>query len=173
MPLEKEFPWMRRLFPSALDYIPGRDTTLLPIEGKARVIATICYEVLFSNYIQEFIDKGGDIIINIVDDAWFGQSNASSVHMALAVYRAVEYRVPLVRVTNSGNGAFVQPTGEFIPGSRTPLFQEVISAYEIYIPQKRSPYSRGGGLFVWVLAVIWGVDALGVVWFRSKRKRKE
>lgn len=158
LPFEKEFPWMRKLFPSALYYIPGEGAILLPLNGKERMIPTICYEVLFSNFIREFIKKGGDMIVNIVDDAWFGKSDASAIHMALALYRTVEYRVPLVRVTNSGNGVFVQPTGEIVPGSRTPVFQEAITSFPVYLPEKRSPYFYLGDTFLWVLTTLFCVN---------------
>lgn len=171
LPLEKRFTWLRKLFPRVLCYIPGRDATLLPLGGKERIIPTICYEVLFPKLIREFVKKGGDIIVNMVDDAWFGQSDASAMHMALAVYRAVEFRVPLVRVTNSGNGVFVQPTGEIVPGSRTPVFQETITSFPLYAPEKRSPYFHLGEAFFWVLTVIFCFDTILLARTRSKRKK--
>jgi apolipoprotein N-acyltransferase len=160
LPFEKMFPWMRKLFPRALNYIPGKDITILPLGDKERIIPTICYEVLFTDFIREFVNKRGDVIVNLVDDAWFGESDASAIHMALALYRTVEYRIPFVRVTNSGNGVFVQPTGEIVTGSRTPVFEESITSFPLYLTEKRSPYFYLGSAFIWLLTALFCLDAV-------------
>jgi apolipoprotein N-acyltransferase len=156
LPGEKRLPWLRRLFPRALHYIPGDgNVRLLPVGGGRRGIPTLCYEVLFSGHVREFVAQGGDVIINLVDDVWFGESPASAIHMALAVFRAVEFRLPLVRVTNSGNGVFVQPTGEIVKGSRTPTFTPLVTSFSLFVPPRRSLYAACGNAFLIFLTVVW------------------
>ncbi len=72
---------------------------------------------------------------------WSMPLKCSGNHLSLALYRAVEYRIPMVRVTNSGVGIFVQPTGEIVPGCRTPLFRKAAAAHRLYIPRsvRRTP----------------------------------
>ena len=156
LPGEKRLPWLRRLFPRALHYIPGDGSVrLLAVGGGRRTIPTLCYEVLFPGHVRAFVEQGGDVIVNLVDDVWFGESPASAIHMALAVFRAAEFRVPLVRVTNSGNGVFVQPTGEIVKGSRTPVFEPRVTSFPLFVPEERSVYARYGDAFLIFLTVVW------------------
>ncbi len=166
LPGERHFPWMRRFFPDTYYYVPGADKTPLPIGGQWQVIPVLCYEVLFPGLVRDVVREGGRVIVNLVDDVWFGESDASAIHMALAVFRATEFRVPLVRVTNSGNGVFVQPTGEIVKGSRTPVFQARITSYPLFVPRTLSPYAAMGDVFLILLTLVWGGSL-----FWSLRKR--
>ena len=88
----------------------------------AKMIPSLCYEVIFSDFIRGMVGAGGNIIVNMSDDAWFGQSSAANIHLSLALFRSAEYRVPLVRVTNSGFGAFVQAFSLHVPSQRSIYF---------------------------------------------------
>ncbi len=173
LPFEKRFPFLRRIFPGVLKYVRGTETVLFEVTGGKRIIPTLCYEVVFSGLVREFVQAGGNVLLNLADDIWFGNSDASAIHLALGTYRSIEYRIPLVRVTNSGNGVFVQPTGEIVPGSRTPLSRQAVTSYPLFIPQERSLYYRIGDLFLWILTVIWSIDAVVTATHRrSLRDRK-
>lgn len=160
LPGERRFPWIRRLFPDTFYYVPGKDVATLSIGGHWLIIPTLCYEVLFPGLVRDRVRQGGQLIVNQVDDVWFGESDASAVHMALAVFRAAEFRVPLIRVTNSGNGVFVQPTGEIVTGSRTPVFQARITSFPLFIPAGRSPYAAVGDAFLILLTLAWSGETL-------------
>ena len=160
LPFEKRFPFLRTIFPGVLRYVQGTETVLFEIPGGKRIIPTLCYEVVFSDLVREFTQAGGNVLLNLADDIWFGDSDASAIHLALGTYRSIEYRIPLVRVTNSGNGVFVQPTGEIVPGSRTPLSRQTVTSYPLFVPEKRSIYYRIGDLFLWILTIVWCIDAV-------------
>jgi len=152
LPLEKRFPLMRKLFPGVLDFSAGtQDPVVYDLGEGRRLIPSLCYEAIFTGHTRRFVERGGNVLVNMVDDAWFGRSPASLVHLSMALFRTVEYRIPLVRVTNSGVGAFIQPTGEIVPGSQTPLFQKAATAHALFIPPERSFYSRFGDVFLHAL----------------------
>ena len=151
LPLEEKLPWLRQVFPGTLAYRPGNTAVLFDLKPGIQAIPSICYEVVFSAHIRAFVEKGGNFILNMTDDAWFGPGHASSVHLALGLFRAVEFRLPLVRVTNSGNGCFVRATGEIVPGSRTLEFVSAITAYPLKIPETASLYLQVGDLFLYGL----------------------
>lgn len=159
LPFEKSFPFLRRIFPGVLRYVQGTETVLFEVSAGKLVIPTLCYEVVFSDLVREFVRAGGNVLLNLADDIWFGDSDASAIHLALGTFRSIEYRIPLVRVTNSGNGVFVQPTGEIVSGSRTPVFSQAVTSYPLFIPTRRSLYYHTGDLFLWLLTIVWIIDA--------------
>jgi apolipoprotein N-acyltransferase len=171
IPYERQLPFLRKLFIDSADYVPGHEDTLFEIKKGCRIIPTICYEVVFSSDIRRFVEKGGNIIVNMADDAWFGKGSASAFHMSLGIYRAIEYRVPVIRVTNSGNGLFVRASGEIVPGSRTPDFRKAVKTFPVRIPENRSPYTRIGDAFLYLITILWCLD-LGREWVRSRNRRK-
>jgi apolipoprotein N-acyltransferase len=163
LPLEEALPFLRRLFPGAARYEAGKEMVLMDLPGKdVRVIPTICYESVFTRHIRKGVEAGGNLVVNMVDDAWFGPTAASAVHLALGVLRAVEYRVPLVRVTNSGDGVFVGASGRIVPGTRTPSFQTAITVRTLFTPDSRSPYARWGDAVLWGLTVLSGIGWVGL-----------
>jgi apolipoprotein N-acyltransferase len=171
IPYERQLPFLRKLFIDSADYVPGHEDKLFEIKKGCRIIPTICYEVVFSSDIRRFVEKGGNIIVNLADDAWFGKGSASAFHMSLGIYRAIEYRVPVIRVTNSGNGLFVRASGEIVPGSRTPDFRKATKTFPVCIPENRSPYTRIGDAFLYLITILWFVD-LGREWVRSRNWKK-
>ncbi len=154
LPLENHLTFLRTLFPGVMSFRPGTDIVLYDVGAGKKVIPALCYEAMFSAHCRKFVDRGGTVLVNMVNDAWFGASKASLAHLSVSVFRSIEFRIPMVRVTNSGIGIFVQPTGEIVPGSRTPLFEKALTSYPLYIPEQRSLYAQWGDLFLYGLTVI-------------------
>src|SRR5207247_2622711 len=71
----------------------------------------ICYEDVVPALTRRFVAGGADFLVNVTNDAWFGRTSAPYQHLAQATLRAVENRVPLVRVANTGISAVVEPDG--------------------------------------------------------------
>ncbi len=71
----------------------------------------ICYEAIYPGEIREFAEQGANLLINISNDGWFGKSAAAEQHLRMARMRAVENRRWLLRVTNNGITAVVDPYG--------------------------------------------------------------
>ncbi|MDX1402637.1 MAG: apolipoprotein N-acyltransferase, partial [Kiloniellales bacterium] len=91
---------------------PGPQT--IALEGLAAFSPLICYEVIFSG---EVVPSRGDRpgwIMNITNDAWFGDSTGPYQHLVAAKLRAVEEGLPLVRAANTGISAVVDPYGRMI-----------------------------------------------------------
>ncbi|MBP7766778.1 MAG: apolipoprotein N-acyltransferase [Deltaproteobacteria bacterium] len=168
IPMEGQFPFLRRIFPGVMPFVAGNHGEVVyELEEGIHLIPSLCYEAIFTDHTRRFVERGGNVLVNMVDDAWFGKSPASVIHMSLALFRSVEYRIPLVRVTNSGVGIFVEPTGDMVPGSRTPLFQKAASVHTLYIPPGRSPYERWGDVFLYGFTLLFIV---GLAWscFRQR-----
>jgi apolipoprotein N-acyltransferase len=102
------------------DMFPGRVQTIFDFKG-ARLGVLICYESVFPDLARRAVKGGADILVNITNDAWYGDSSAPYQLLAMSAMRAVETKTPMVRVANTGISAVIQPTGEIT--DRTPLFK--------------------------------------------------
>src|SRR6185369_5930745 len=71
----------------------------------------ICIEDAHSDIAREAANNGADILINLTNDAWFANTHLPQTHLKVATLRAVETRRPLLRVTNSGVSALIDPLG--------------------------------------------------------------
>lgn len=100
------------------DFTPGTRYELMPL-GKtdgdgARVGVFICFESAFPSVARTFADEGADVLINISNDGYLGQTPVIRQHLANAVFRAVETGRPILRVTNTGISARITPRGEVL-----------------------------------------------------------
>ncbi len=101
------------------DMIPGKEQTLFRVKG-ATLGILICYESIFPDLTRREVNEGADVLVNITNDAWYGESSAPYQVLAMAALRSVETKVPMVRVANTGISALIEPSGEIT--NRTPLF---------------------------------------------------
>lgn len=92
---------------------PSAERTTLTVPGLPRVAATICYEAIFPD---EILPEGPrpDLILNVTNDAWFGQTPGPYQHFAQARLRAIEEGLPLIRAANTGISAVVDPYGRIV-----------------------------------------------------------
>ena len=93
-------------------FIKGTNNPSLKI-GNFSILTLICYEIIFPKYIQSD-NKDSDIIINISQDAWFGDSFGPHQHFSKAIFRAVESNAFLVRSANKGVSSIISNTGNVI-----------------------------------------------------------
>ena len=100
MPFRKWLPFLEPIV-GPIDFVPGENNRLMHHDGYGSMQMLICYEVIFAGAVigQEMRP---DIIINITNDAWFGQSAGPWQHLVQAQMRAVEEGLPLMRVANTG-----------------------------------------------------------------------
>jgi apolipoprotein N-acyltransferase len=100
---------------------------MLSVPGLPPVAATICYEAIFPGAILP-VGRDGPapqppgLILNVTNDAWFGDTPGPRQHLAQARLRAVEEGLPLVRDANTGISAVIDPHGRIV--ARTSLDQE-------------------------------------------------
>ncbi|GAA5135205.1 apolipoprotein N-acyltransferase [Thalassotalea piscium] len=144
LPYEQQFPWLRKVFPFAPNYKPGNTSTLFTLnnaQGESiQAIPLICYEAVFSEQIAAGVAQGGELMINTSNDAWFFQTAGRKVHLALSLFRSVEYRQYLVRATNTGLSAVINPYGQIVEGSEITADTQGYSVVDIPIEKHSSFY---------------------------------
>jgi apolipoprotein N-acyltransferase len=95
-------------------FTPGPRPQQMPIPGYGLVQPLICYESLFPGFVRGGALKSGARpvwIVNVSNDAWFGQTSGPWQHLNLASYRAIEEGVPIVRATPTGVSAVIDAEG--------------------------------------------------------------
>ncbi len=117
VPLGDWLPFIGRMVHSVGDFRPGEAGTILSA-NKADLCVQICYEIIFPRYSARMVENGGNLIVNITNDAWFGETAGPVQHFSMTVFRAVENRKSLVRSANTGISAFVDPSGRVLEQTR-------------------------------------------------------
>jgi apolipoprotein N-acyltransferase len=147
------------------DMFEGRQQTIFELKG-ARLGVLICYESIFPNLSRMAVNRGADILVNITNDAWYGESSAPYQLLAMAAMRAVETKVPLVRVANTGISAVIEPTGQIT--ARTPLFKRGTEIERVYWAPRRTAYTIVGDAFAEICFTLTAI-ALVAAYFRPRR----
>lgn len=112
----------------------------------------ICYEAIYPGEIRRFADNGAQLFVNISNDGWFGHSAAAEQHLRMARVRAVENRRWLVRSTNSGITASVDPYGRMFLS----LPRDVRAAADLPYDFRtdKTIYTRFGDWFAWLCLLV-------------------
>jgi len=161
LPLADELPWLRSLSPRSGRVHPGLRVAPLPFRG-FRIAALVCLEDMLPRYVRRVMREGAPhLLVNLTNDAWFGDSHAPWIHLALAQLRAVEQRRYLVRATNTGVSAVVDPLGRVVARSGS-FTRETLDA-EVAMLEGRTPYQTLGD---WP-----GVVALAALLWLAVRRR--
>jgi len=137
-PFGQDIPLLASLMKGVGAFTPGTNTAPL-VSGRLAMGMLICYEAIFPRLARDRVAAGANVLVNISNDAWFGRSSAPGQHLELAALRAVEQRRFLLRCTNTGITALIDPQGRVT--HETPLFADaavsvsgvgLISAKTIY-----------------------------------------
>ena len=111
LPFGETFPAMYALSPNTGRLTAGPDADALLL-GPWRISTPICYEDILPGFVRRMVNEAKPhILINLTDDVWLGDAQAAWIHLRLAQFRAIEHRRYLVRATNSGVSAVIDPVG--------------------------------------------------------------
>jgi len=90
-------------------YLKGTKDNNLVID-KLNILPLICYEVIFTDLVQKS-SEDTNLIINISEDGWFGESIGPDQHFAKSIFRAIESNTFFLRSTNKGTSAIIDNKG--------------------------------------------------------------
>jgi apolipoprotein N-acyltransferase len=106
----------------------------------------ICFEATRAGAFNAAVRSGAGFLVNLSDDSWFANSHGPDQHLQAVVLRAVETRRWLVRASNSGISAFIDPTGQVVRS--LPLGATGLLRHRIAIEREMTPYVRWGDWFL-------------------------
>jgi apolipoprotein N-acyltransferase len=144
VPLQKILFFINKLVIGIGDYVQGK-YHLRAETPYGSFAPLICYEIIFPGLVRKFYSNGGDFMVNITNDAWFGKTSGPYQHFSMAVFRAIENRKPIIRAANTGVSGFIDSNGRII--SQTDLFQKAVLTEDIKTDSTISFYSKYGDLF--------------------------
>lgn len=121
VPMADFLPWLRRMVPPGGDLTAGNSIGSLILDPPGvRLAPLICFEDTVPRVVRRAAQKLPHLLVNLTNDAWFGASAGSRQHLENARLRALETRLPLLRATNDGVTALVNPRGVVTAEVRDP-----------------------------------------------------
>ena len=141
-------PFIRKLVPPvAGDFTPAKEIKLFDLNGH-KFGVLICFESIFGMLSREFVKSGADFLVNITNDAWFGNTSGPYQHFDMSKFRAIEGRVYLVRAANTGISGIIDSAGRVI--KKTELFKDKIVLGDVIIKDISSLYIKIGDLLAYL-----------------------
>ena len=168
LPFGDTFPIMYKWSPHSGRFSPG--TSLEPvdvvIDGVShKVSVLICYEDILPGFTNRAVAHANpELLVNMTNDAWFGDTTEPWEHLALAKFRAIEHRRYLVRSTNSGVSAIIDPIGGIVPGTLSRPFEMQALDGEIR-------WLQGGTMYEVLGDGPWYIVSIGAVFMAFRRRR--
>lgn len=163
VPLYHELPWLARAFPRAEGFTPGPGPGVL-VSGRVRAGVFNCYEDILSDFGRAMAARRPNLLVNVTNDAWFGDTAEPHLHNALATFRAIELRRELVRAVNTGVSSHIDVTGRIV--ARTGTFARTTLVANVHLWEGETFYARFGEWLSWTC-----LAALGAAWALTRRAR--
>lgn len=108
-------PYLKKYYPQVSFYSRGERFPHFSLSNNdVSFISIICYEVLFSRFVKRYLNslvERPSFIVNISNDSWYGDTSSPRQHHYLARWRALEFGLPIIRLSNSGLSSLILPDG--------------------------------------------------------------
>jgi apolipoprotein N-acyltransferase len=173
VPLKGLFFFVNKMVEAVGDFQSGTAYTVVDVPAKSLgrpvpISVVICYEIIFPDLVRQFVDRGARVMTNITNDAWFGRTGAPYQHFSMAVFRAVENRVPIARAANTGVSGFIDAQGRIL--DVTGIFTEAARIRDLPIADgTRTFYTRYGDVFAYLCVAA----VLALLALRTKREQQQ
>lgn len=169
IPGEDLFPQIRDWLPATGQFARGPGPTILLNWNGFKIGPQICYESLFPDFSKSLADLGSQFTVNVTNDSWYGTWQEPYQHLYMTLARAVEFRRPLIRVTNTGISTVVLASGEIL--EQSPLYKEWSGFYQV--PYLKNPPKTFYQQWFWLMPfLLWlslaGLLALGIIKARQQ-----
>jgi len=166
MPFGETFPILYEWSPNSSKFVPGSRFEPLTF-GSHQAATIICYEDIIAGFVNRIVNNGDpDLLANLTNDAWFGDTTEPWIHLALATMRAVEHRRYFVRSTNSGVSAIIDPVGRVV--AHTETFKEQAIAGEVAWLHAHTLYEMLGDIPWWLATAL----ALGLAFAPPRASKR-
>ncbi len=120
---------VEKIVPAVSHFARGPGPSVFKTQPNFIVGPQVCYEGLDTFYNQKIVKQGAHILINVTNDSWFGSTFEPHQHLHMTLARAIEYRRPMIRSTNTGISTTITASGKIL--EQSPINQKWSKIYEI------------------------------------------
>jgi apolipoprotein N-acyltransferase len=136
-------------------------------DRETRYAPSICYEVIYPDFVRGARRHGAVLLVNITNDGWFGFSNAPFQHANITRFRAVEAGMPIARSANTGISLFYDYKGRIL--GKTRLFEETVLRRKVPLAHRDTFYLRYGGWMEGILGIGFLLAVPALLWVARSR----
>jgi apolipoprotein N-acyltransferase len=151
VPYKQLFFFAKNLLNEVGSFEPGSQRTVFTTGGHTYGVF-ICYESIFGDEMRHYAQQGADVLINISNDGWYGDTSAAWQHLNMVRMRAIENHRWILRATNTGVTAAINPLGRVTAAAprhiRTSLRAHFAYEHDLTF------YAAHGDLFAYACALI-------------------
>jgi apolipoprotein N-acyltransferase len=162
IPYKELFSFAHKLTGRVSEFTRGDERKVFRLNGH-RYGVFICYESVFADEVREFSRLGAEVLVNISDDGWYGDTSAPWQHLNMARMRAIENRRWILRDTNNGITAAIDPYGRV--RQSIPRHQADALPAEFGFRDDLTFYTVHGDVFAWLCVVL----AAGLVGWAGRK----
>jgi apolipoprotein N-acyltransferase len=168
VPFEKLFAFASGLTKEVGAFSRGESRDPLDAAG-TKLGVFICYESIFPDEVRQSAAAGAKVLVNISNDGWYGDSGAYAQHLKQARMRAIENARWLLRDTNTGVTASIDPYGRVVATIPRKIRATLAAPYAL--SNETTFYTRHGDWFAYLCAII-SLVALARLPFRAKAEKE-
>ncbi|NOS88007.1 MAG: apolipoprotein N-acyltransferase, partial [Methylococcaceae bacterium] len=167
IPGEDLFPQIRDWLPATGHFARGNGPTELLGWNGYKMGAQICYESLFPHFSRALAQLGAQFIVNVTNDSWYGSWQEPYQHLYMTLARGVEFRLPVLRVTNTGISTVALASGDIL--ERSPVHQPWTGIYQVpYLKNPRATFYQNW--FYLVPGLLWAAVLGMLAWGIAKKR---
>lgn len=154
---------LKKLVRQVGNFLPGTERVVLPVHSY-KIGTMICYESTYPDEVREFAANGATLLINISNDGWFGDNPAPFQSLRMARMRAIENQRWVLRATNTGITASIDPFGRIVQQAQRNVRVAVNVPYGVVTGT--TFYTRHGDWFAWMCTLVCAIITISVVFSR-------
>ena len=152
LPFVDTFPAIRRWFPHSSTFDRGTTLRHLRMPDGTSLLPMICYEDILPAFVRAMWRAAGpaDVLVNVTNDSWYGDTHEPRIHLALASFRSIETRRAMIRSTNTGISAIVDPVGRIVARTGQWTRETLVARVPVIRDGPSPPYMRIGDAYGWL-----------------------
>ena len=166
IPYQTLFFFVDKISTEAGNFKPGNRVVVTPLDNQRSAGTFVCYEAVVPDLVRQFARDGSQLLVNVTNDAWFGESAAPSQHLAMARMRAIENHRYLLRAANNGISAIIDPDGRVVKA--VPRNQRTFLEGHFSFETRMTVYSQYGDVFAWLCLF---ASAVALIWQGVGRRK--
>jgi apolipoprotein N-acyltransferase len=160
VPYKELFFFAGKLLEDVGEFDPGKNRRVFATGGHGYG-TFICYESIFGDEVRHLAGMGADVLVNISDDGWYGDTSAAWEHLNMVRMRAIENHRWVLRATNTGVTAAIDPEGRVTMAAKRHVRTSIRVGFNY--ENDVTFYAKHGDWFAYLCGVV-TVVGVGLGW---------